>query len=139
MPLVNPMTTGRGMNLTAEPRPVTPSTDQQNAGHDRAHEQAVDAVDGDDAGDDDDEGAGGSADLSPRAAEGRDQKSGDDGGVDSGLRSDAGGDGEGHGQRQSDEADGDAGDEIPPEFAQVVVAQANYRLRQPAVVREKLG
>ena len=32
--------------------------DEQHAGHQRAHEQAIDAVARDDAGDDDDEGAG---------------------------------------------------------------------------------
>ena len=44
MPLVNPMTTGRGMNLTAVPVPVRPMIDEHDARHHRAHEQAVDAV-----------------------------------------------------------------------------------------------
>ena len=63
MPLVNPTTTGRGMNRTAEPMPVSAQSDEHDAGHQRAHEQAVDAVLGDDAGDDHDEGAGRPADL----------------------------------------------------------------------------
>ena len=69
MPLVNPMTIGRGMNLTAVPMPVRPRIDEQHARHHRAHEQAIDAVDGDDAGDHDDEGARRTADLGFRSAE----------------------------------------------------------------------
>jgi hypothetical protein len=79
---------------------------------------------GDDAGDDDDEGAGGAADLGGRSAERGDQKAGDDGAVDSGLRREAGGDGKGHGQRKSDQAYGDSGDQIVQEFIQAVIAQA---------------
>ena len=63
MPLVKPTTTGRGMNRTAEPRPVSAEDDEHHAGHQRAHEQAVDAVPRDDAGNDDDERAGRPADL----------------------------------------------------------------------------
>ena len=85
---------------------------QQDAGHHRAHEQAVDAVLGDDAGDHDDERAGRPADLRPRAAQRRDQKAGDDRAVDAGLRRESGGDGERHGQRQRDQADGDAGNQV---------------------------
>ena len=75
MPLVKPTTTGRGMNRTAVPMPVEAQHDQHHAGHHRAHEQAVDAVLRDDAGDDDDEGAGRAADLHARSAERRDRGS----------------------------------------------------------------
>ena len=44
MPLVKPTTTGRGMNFTAVPMPVTPSTHEHDARHHRAHEQAGHAV-----------------------------------------------------------------------------------------------
>ena len=44
---------------------------QQNAGHHGAHEEAIDAVKRDDAGDDHDEGAGGSANLRFGAAQRR--------------------------------------------------------------------
>ena len=81
--------------------------EQHDAGHERDQREAGDAEAGDDAGDDDDEGAGGSADLGARAAEGGDEEAGDDGGVEAGLRRDAGGDAEGHGERKSDEADGE--------------------------------
>jgi hypothetical protein len=47
---------------------------QQNSGHHGAHEKSVDAMKRDDAGHDDDEGAGGSADLSFGAAQQRDQE-----------------------------------------------------------------
>ena len=127
MPLVKPTMTGRGMNLTAVPRPVSRGR-QQNAGHEGADEQAVEAVAGEDAEDDDDEGAGGATDLVARAAEGGDGEAGDDRGVETGLRRGSGGDGEGHGERQGDEADGDAGDEVGGEFSGAVIAQARTDL-----------
>ena len=74
-----------------------------------------DAVLGDDAGDHDDERAGGAADLDARSAERRDEEAGDDRAVDAGLRREARGDGECHRERQRDEADRDPGDEILPE------------------------
>ena len=94
-----------------------PHDDEHDAGHHRAHEQAVDAVLGDDARDDHDERAGRSADLHVRAAERRDEEAGDDRAVDAGLRRHARGDRERHRQRQRDEADGDAGDQIGRERA----------------------
>src|SRR3954447_7358468 len=63
--------------------------DQEYAGHDGAHEESIDAVSGDNARDYDDEGAGGATDLSLRAAQGGDEKSGDDRAVDSCLRREA--------------------------------------------------
>ena len=98
--------------------------EQQDAGHDADQREAGHAELGDDAGDDDDEGAGGAADLGARAAERGDEEAGDDGGVEAGLRRDAGGDGEGHGQGQRDEADGEAGDEVVGKVAEGVAAQA---------------
>ena len=41
-----------------------------------------------------------------------DQEAADDGRVDAGLRGDAGGDAERHGQGQCDESDGDAGNQV---------------------------
>ncbi len=90
--------------------------DEYGARHHRAHVQAVDAVHGDDPGDHDDERAGGPANLSLRSAQGGDQKAGDDGAVDAGLRRQSGGDGEGHGQRQGHQADGDSGDDVLQEI-----------------------
>ena len=135
MPLVKPITTGRGMNFTAVPMPVTPRTTRMHAGHHRAHEQAVDAVHGDDPGHDDHERAGGSADLSLRSAQRGDQKARDDGAVDAGLRREAGGDGERHGQRQGHQTDGDAGDNVLQKLAQRVFAEADDGLGQPPVIQ----
>ena len=53
-------------------------SDEQNAGDERAHEQPVDAILGDDAGDHDDERAGRPADLAARATKHRDEEAGDD-------------------------------------------------------------
>ena len=88
---------------------------QDDAGHQRDHGQAAHAEAGHNAGDDDDESAGGSADLGARAAQSGDEEAGDDGGVEAGLRRDAGGDAEGHGQRQRDQPDGDAGEQVVQE------------------------
>ena len=68
MPLVNPMVTGRGMNLTAVPRPVKPMMRSRTPAMTADQGQAGDAELGDDAGDDDDEGAGRAADLGARSA-----------------------------------------------------------------------
>ena len=94
--------------------------DEHDARHHGAHEQSVDAVDGDDPGDHDDERAGGSADLSLRSAQCGDQKAGDDGAVDARLRRQSGGDGESHGQRQGHQSNGDSGDDIFQKFAEAV-------------------
>ena len=63
MPLVKPSTTGRGMNRTAAPEAGDAHDDEQHAGHHGAHEQAVNAVLGDDCRDHHDERAGRTADL----------------------------------------------------------------------------
>jgi hypothetical protein len=59
MPLVKPMTTGRGMKRTAVPDAGEAHDHEHDAGHHRAHEQAVYAVLRDDARDHDDERPGG--------------------------------------------------------------------------------
>src|SRR5690242_1296655 len=76
---------------------------QEHACHHGADEKAVDAMLGDDAGYDDYECAGGPANLRFGAAERGDDESGNDGAVETVLRRDAGGDGEGHGEGESDE------------------------------------
>ena len=72
---------------------------------------------GDDAGDDDDERAGRPADLGARSAERRDRKPVTMRAVDAGLGRQPGRDGERHRQRQRDEADGDARDQVADEGA----------------------
>ncbi|MGC4084344.1 MAG: hypothetical protein QM736_20090 [Vicinamibacterales bacterium] len=54
---------------------------QNHPGHHRRHEEAIDAVPGDDARDDNDEGTGRSANLEVGSAERRDEESRDDGAV----------------------------------------------------------
>ena len=130
MPLVKPMTTMRGMKRTAAPRPVKSHEEQNDAGHDGDHGEAAHAEAGDDAGDDDDECAGGSTDLGARATEGGDEESGDDGGVEAGLRRDAGGDAEGHGKRKCDQADRDAGEQVVEEHLGGIGTEGQNRLGQ---------
>ena len=93
----------------------------------------------DDAGDDHDESAGGAANLRLGAAEQRNQETGDDSAVDTGLRGQSGGDGKSHGQRQGDQAHRDAGNEIVKKFVGVVVPQTKDRLREPTFIKESIG
>jgi hypothetical protein len=104
--------------------------DQEYSRHHRAHEQAIDAVGGDDARDYDHEGAGRAANLRFRSAQSGDQEAGDDSAVDASLRCQSGGDGEGHGKRQGDQADGNSGDQVEKEFVAVVLAEAKDGLRK---------
>ena len=80
IPLVKPVTTGYGMNLIAPPNRARPMDHEQDARHQRADRQSVDAVLCDDAVDDHDERARRPADLDAASAEKRDQEPGHDGG-----------------------------------------------------------
>ena len=112
MPLVNPITMGRGMYFTAAPMPVSPMTTRMRPAITVHMNRPSTPCEGDNAGDDDHECSGRAANLGRRSAEHGNQKTGDDGAVDSGLRREARSDRESHGQRQSDQAYGDAGDQI---------------------------
>ena len=74
--------------------------DEESAGHERRYHESVHAVLLDDAVHDDDEGAGGTADLHLAAAEERDEETGHDGREDAGFRRSARRDAESDGQRQ---------------------------------------
>src|ERR1700676_869396 len=82
------------------------------------------------------EGAGRSADLRFRSAEGRNQEASGDCPRNPRLRREPRGDGEGHGQRKGNQTDGDSGDQVEKEFVTGVVAETEDRLRKPAVVKE---
>ena len=115
MPLVKPTTTGRGMNRTAVPIPVTPSTTSMTPAiivHMNRPSTPYFATM--------------PATTTTNAPVGppiwtRDPPSaeideaGDDRAVDAGLRRQAGRDGERHRERQRDEADGHARDDVVPE------------------------
>ena len=109
--------------------------DEDGTRHDGAHVQSVDAMHGDNPGNHDHEGAGGSANLGFRSAERRDQKAGDYGAVDAGLRRESGSNRESHGQRQCDQTDRDSSDDVFQKLAQTVFAEADNRLGQPTVVQ----
>ena len=91
--------------------------EQHHAGHQRRGLQSRDAVLRRDAGEHRDEGAGRAGNLHARAAEDGCRKPGNDRRVQPLLRLGAGGDGEGHRERQRDDADDDARDDVPPDFA----------------------
>ena len=94
--------------------------DQECAGHEGRDHQAVHAVFLDDSEDNDDEGAGGAADLDLAAAEEGNEESRHDGGQDAGLRSGTGRDAERDGQRQGHDADDDTCQQVLDKLLLVV-------------------
>ena len=86
---------------------------------------------GDDSRDDYNEGPGRPADLCLRAAQGRDQKTRDDGAIQSRLGWHSGRDGKRHRQRQRDKANGHTGDQVGEKFVAIITTQQEYRFREP--------
>ena len=112
MPLVNPMTIETGMKRMSPPILVRPMTSSSSPAPIVHTSEVGHAVLHDDAVDDDDVRARRPADLHPRAAEERDEEARDDRGEDAGLRRDAGGDRKRHRERQGDDADRQARDDV---------------------------
>ena len=127
------MTTGKGMNLMAAPRPRQPEPDEDQPGHDGGHREPVQAVSLDDAVDDHHESAGRSADLHPRPAQRRDQKAGDDGGVEPALGRHPAGDGKGDRQRQRHDPDDHPGSDVGQELGPGVGLEGGDELRKEQV------
>src|ERR1051325_7142423 len=86
--------------------------EQEQPGQDGADGEVVEAVFGADTVEDDDEGAGRPADTDFGAAQSRDEEAGNDSGEDARFGFDPRGNGKSHRQWQSDDADGDAGNEV---------------------------
>lgn len=84
------------------------SHQQDQPGHEGGDHQPVKAVCGDDAIDNDDEGAGGPANLKMAAAESRNQEARDDGRDETGRRISARRDGDGEAERDCDHRNGKA-------------------------------
>jgi hypothetical protein len=78
------------------------------------------------------EGARRAADLRLRPTQRGDQKARNNRTVDTGLRREPRGDGKGHRERESDEADCDSGNQVEQKLVAIVVAQTEYRLRKPS-------
>ena len=107
-----------GNELDDRTQPRRAEQREDHAGEHRRDLQAGHAVLGGDARENDDERAGGSGDLNAAAAEDRYQQSRDDRGVDALLGFCAGGDCERHCQRQRNDADDGARDDVArPMFA----------------------
>ncbi len=98
---------GNELDVGAEPQEAR--GDQDDAGHQRREDHAIDAVAFGGQRHQHDEGAGRSADLKPAAAEQRHDEAADHGGVESAIRRHAGGDGDRHRQRQRDDRHRQAG------------------------------
>ncbi len=103
--------------------------EQEDAGENGGAHQVGVTVNGDDAIDDGDEGAGRATDLHARSAEERNDEAGDDGSPDACSGRNAGGDREGHGERQGEHADRDSRGQILAELRPVVGWQAVQQLR----------
>jgi hypothetical protein len=104
--------------------------EENDAGHQRDHGEAAHAEARHDAGNDDNEGAGGATDLCARTAERGDQKASDNGRIQTGLRRDAGGDSKSHCQGQCDEANCDSCEQIVQEHRRRVASERQDRLWQ---------
>ena len=85
-----------GNKLHRSAHPGCAQDDEDCTRHQRAHIQAVDAMNRDDPGNYDHESAGRAADLSLRSAQRGDEKAGHDRAIDSRLRRQSGSDGESH-------------------------------------------
>ena len=90
-------------------KPRQSDHDENDPGHQRRDHEAVDAVLGDDPGDEHHERARGPADLNPRAAEGRNEEAGNNPGIETALRRDPARDGKGDAEWQGHHAHNDAG------------------------------
>jgi hypothetical protein len=108
---------------------------QDDACHDGAHVESVDAVYGENSRHHDYEGAGGSANLSFRSAQRGDEEARDHRAVDARLWRESRCNGKCHGERQGHQSDGNSGDEVFQKFVKAVVAQADYGLGEPTIVQ----
>jgi hypothetical protein len=99
--------------------------DQDHTRHQGREQKTVKAVQGNDAGDDDDEGACGPSDLDTRATQRGNQESSDDRRHQSLARARSAGDAERHGERQSDDRDGEAGERVGAQIG-AAVSLAKY-------------
>ena len=113
-----------------------PHQEQQHAGHRGADQQVGQAVAFDDAVDDDNEGTGRPGNLHPAAAQRRDQKAGNDGREQALFGFDTRGDGKGHGQRQRNDADREAGADVGHQVGPRIAGQG---IEQPGSEAMKTG
>lgn len=117
---------GIGNELDQRTHARQPEDHEDGAGDQRADDKSFVAVLCDDAVDDDHERAGGTTDLHAAAAEGRDEKAGDDRRVKPTLGRHSGSDGEGEGERKRDDADHHAGNHVARQrFAGIALPQTD--------------
>ncbi len=135
MPLVKPIVTGRGMYLTAVPRPVNPMINSRMPAMIPTSARPPRPNFSDNSGDNDDERASGAADLSTRSAQRRNQEPGHHGCVKTSLRWYAGRNGEGHCQGQRDQADRQSCDQILRKLPERVAAQTLNGARKPLAAK----
>ena len=119
-----------------------PHQEEDDARAEGGKHQVREPVLGDDPVDDDDEGAGRAADLNTATAEKRNEKTGDDGGVEPRFRRNPGGDAEGHRQGERHHADREAGRDVAGELMTIVgshrLEENGGELREGHVVKRAL-
>ena len=126
--------------LDVGPKPQEAEDEKRDARDHRREEKAVIAVPLDRRRDEDDEGAGRSADLEPAAAERRDQEAADDRRVEPALGRGSGRDGDRHRQRQRHDRDGEPRQGVGPELAEVVAfPEDGDELRREQLAKAGLG
>ncbi len=121
MPFVNPITTGRGINLTAAAQARHAHDDEQHARHYRAQEESVDPMHRDNARHDNHESAGRPANLRLRAAQPRNQESGNDRAVNPRLWRQPRSNRKCHRKRQGHQTHRNSRNQIKQEFVPVVI------------------
>ena len=122
---------GIGNELDHAAQAEHPEQHQEDAGHDRGHQQPRQAETLHHSVDDDDESAGGSADLHAASAQSRDDYAGHNGGENPHAGTDGvlhiptgrGGDGERDGQREGNNADHQPGQQIGREVGTTIVTK----------------
>ena len=115
-------------NRAAEPREA--HEQKNDAGHQRDHGEAAHPKARYDTGNDYNEGAGGTADLCAGTAERGDQKAGDNGRIQTGLRRDARGDSKSHCQGQCNQANSNPCEQVMQEHRRRVGSERQDRLWQ---------
>ena len=129
---------GNELDVGAEPHQA--GGDQQHARHQSREDDAVNPVTLDRQRNQHDERAGGTADLKPAATEQRDKESAYDGGGQAAIRRDAGGDGDGHRQRQRHDRHRESSDDVGAEIgAAITLTQHGEEFRREQFCETRLA
>ena len=128
MPTVKPSITGSGTSAMKRPARTNAARPRGYPREKRGKEQPIVTELGDHARDDDDECAGGTADLDPAASQQRNQETAHDGGDEPRFRRRPGCDRDGNAQRQCNQRYRDSRQGVPKKEARGIILQRGYQL-----------